>query len=115
MGLARFATLRERAQVALLLGALCTFAIILQNFEGWHGKSIDDAEFDPVAGEVISINLIPSNTGTSYLTTILTYDGYKAQLVTSANRARECKVGAKVEIERRGLDHRWTEKSCTQD
>ena len=113
--MARFPVFRERAQVALLLGALCIFAFILQNFEGWHSKSIDDAEFEAVAGEVISINLIPSNTGTSYLTTILTDDGYKTQLVTSPNRAQECKVGAKVEIARRGLDHRWTEKACAQN
>ncbi|MBX7531935.1 hypothetical protein K3165_03230 [Qipengyuania sp. 1XM1-15A] len=113
--MARITTRKERIQVALLLGTLCIFAFVLQNLEGWHAKGLDDAEFEIITGEVVSINLIPSNTGTSYLTTVLTDDGYRTQLVTSPNRARECPVGAKVEVARRGLDHRWTKRPCAPD
>ncbi|EDL50007.1 branched-chain amino acid aminotransferase [Erythrobacter sp. SD-21] len=75
--------------------------------------SIDDAEFEDVKGEIVSINLIPSNTGTTYVATVLIQKKYKTQLVLNPARLTNCRIGKTVDIVRRGLDHRWTKKSCS--
>ena len=103
----------DKAQIAILVGISCIGAFVLQNFEGWHAKNtLATVEPEIVEGTVTSINLLPSNTSTSYSVSVAMANGEKATLIASLKRARNCSVGQTIRIEKRGLDHRFTSDGC---
>ena len=75
------------------------------------------SEIEPelVRGEVTSINLVPSNTGTSYVVAVDLQTGDKAKLIASLGLARTCQVGEVIEVEKRGFDYRFSNERCGDD
>ena len=106
-------TFKEKAQIVLLVGGACVGAFVLQNFEGWHAKHVL-AKTDPqiVSAKVVSINLIPSNTGTGYVVSVELEKGERAKLIASSAVAKSCEVGETIQVEKRGLDYRFAKTKC---
>lgn len=104
---------KEGWQIGLLLGVGLVAAFVLQNAEGWWAQEVlSEIEPEIVSGEVSSINLIAGNTGTSYVITVGLENGETARLISSLNRAQTCKIGQSIEVEKRGLDYRFTRDGC---
>lgn len=112
----RSPTFKEKVQLALLIGGLCLGAFVLQNAESWHAKYVlGKVNPEIISGEVTSVSLIPSNTGTSYVVGVDLETGDKAKLVGSLRSVRDCKIGKNIQIEKRGLYYNFTPERCRDD
>lgn len=82
----------------------------------WIGLSrlSDTDEVPPklVPGSITNIALFPSNSGMSYNVIVKLSDGQMATLTADLDMAKDCKIGQKIIIERRGLNHQWTDYGC---
>lgn len=108
--------LKEKVQIALLIGGSCIGAIVLQNFEGWHRKNVlANVEPEMASGKVVAVDLLPSNTGTSYSVSVDLETGEKATLIAGLALARSCKIGEVIQIEKRGMDYHFAKEGCGVD
>lgn len=108
--------LKEGLQIGLLIGGSCVVAFVLQNFERWHFKYVlSNMEPEIVAGRVASVNLLPSNTVTTYVVGVNLVSGDTAKLYASLELAQSCEIGETIEVEKRGLDYRFSEMRCGND
>ncbi|MEO9462633.1 MAG: hypothetical protein ABJ242_07855 [Marinomonas sp.] len=82
----------------------------------WIGLSrltdIDEVPPKLVPASISNIALFPSNSGTSYNVIVKLADGQMATLTADLDMAKDCKIGQEIMVERRGLNHKWTDNGC---
>ncbi len=75
-------------------------------------NTIDEMPPRLISGSITNIALFPSNSGTSYDVAVKLEDGQMATLTADLELAKDCNIGQNIMLERRGLNHKWTDNGC---